>query len=285
MVIFGSSNWTSPSAAGQVEHNIFTTKPDVVALVRRSVRAQVEQHRRHRSRTRRLRAAAARTRRRIRSRRPARRRRHHADAEVVRRPVGAPLRRLPRHQLGVHDPTLVSANLAETPAKTENQHVQLHAARRARPRDDLLLEGRRQDDGASKTQVERGVELHDRRRRRRHRPRPPTGTLDEHRALRVGSAAAGRRVEVESMPPPPAARRSGTPMRARQRSPPRQRHARQLLRADVHRRSRPRLSAVDARQGRQQQLGERLGVRAVHELGDQRPARRSGGSARPRPPK
>ena len=30
MVIFGSSNWTSPSATGQVEHNIFTTKPDLV---------------------------------------------------------------------------------------------------------------------------------------------------------------------------------------------------------------------------------------------------------------
>jgi len=30
MVIFGSSNWTSPSAAGQVEHNIFTTKSDLV---------------------------------------------------------------------------------------------------------------------------------------------------------------------------------------------------------------------------------------------------------------
>jgi phosphatidylserine/phosphatidylglycerophosphate/cardiolipin synthase-like enzyme len=29
MVIFGSSNWTSASASGQVEHNIFTTKPDV----------------------------------------------------------------------------------------------------------------------------------------------------------------------------------------------------------------------------------------------------------------
>ncbi len=31
MVIFGSSNWTSPSAAGQVEHNIFTTKPQIVS--------------------------------------------------------------------------------------------------------------------------------------------------------------------------------------------------------------------------------------------------------------
>jgi phosphatidylserine/phosphatidylglycerophosphate/cardiolipin synthase-like enzyme len=30
MVIFGSSNWTSPSASGQVEHNIFATKPDMV---------------------------------------------------------------------------------------------------------------------------------------------------------------------------------------------------------------------------------------------------------------
>jgi len=29
MVIFGSSNWTSASAAGQVEHNLFTTKPDI----------------------------------------------------------------------------------------------------------------------------------------------------------------------------------------------------------------------------------------------------------------
>ena len=31
MVIFGSSNWTSSSAAGQVDHNIFTTKPDLVS--------------------------------------------------------------------------------------------------------------------------------------------------------------------------------------------------------------------------------------------------------------
>ena len=30
-VIFGSSNWTSPSAAGQVEHNIFTTKPYITS--------------------------------------------------------------------------------------------------------------------------------------------------------------------------------------------------------------------------------------------------------------
>jgi phosphatidylserine/phosphatidylglycerophosphate/cardiolipin synthase-like enzyme len=29
MAIFGSSNWTSPSASGQLEHNIFTTKPYV----------------------------------------------------------------------------------------------------------------------------------------------------------------------------------------------------------------------------------------------------------------
>jgi hypothetical protein len=31
MVIFGSSNWTTPSAAGQVEHNLFTSKPEIVA--------------------------------------------------------------------------------------------------------------------------------------------------------------------------------------------------------------------------------------------------------------
>ncbi len=29
MVIFGSSNWTSPSASGQVEHNMFTTRSDL----------------------------------------------------------------------------------------------------------------------------------------------------------------------------------------------------------------------------------------------------------------
>jgi phosphatidylserine/phosphatidylglycerophosphate/cardiolipin synthase-like enzyme len=31
MVIFGSSNWTSPSAGGQLEHNIFTTKPYITS--------------------------------------------------------------------------------------------------------------------------------------------------------------------------------------------------------------------------------------------------------------
>jgi len=31
MAIFGSSNWTSPSASGQVEHNVFSTKPDIVS--------------------------------------------------------------------------------------------------------------------------------------------------------------------------------------------------------------------------------------------------------------
>lgn len=31
MVIFGSSNWTSPSAAGQVEHNMFTSRPNVTS--------------------------------------------------------------------------------------------------------------------------------------------------------------------------------------------------------------------------------------------------------------
>ena len=31
LVIFGSSNWTSPSASGQVEHNMFTAKPALVS--------------------------------------------------------------------------------------------------------------------------------------------------------------------------------------------------------------------------------------------------------------
>ena len=43
MAIFGSSNWTSPSAAGQVEHNMFTTKPYITSWFISPVRAQVEQ--------------------------------------------------------------------------------------------------------------------------------------------------------------------------------------------------------------------------------------------------
>ena len=31
LVIFGSSNWTSPSASGQVEHNMFTSRPGLVS--------------------------------------------------------------------------------------------------------------------------------------------------------------------------------------------------------------------------------------------------------------
>ena len=33
LVIFGSSNWTSPSASGQVEHNLFTTKLNHVLFI------------------------------------------------------------------------------------------------------------------------------------------------------------------------------------------------------------------------------------------------------------
>ena len=43
--IFGSSNWTSPSANSQEEHNFFTTKPEIFHWFVRPVRAQVEQHR------------------------------------------------------------------------------------------------------------------------------------------------------------------------------------------------------------------------------------------------
>ena len=125
MVIFGSSNWTSPSAAGQVEHNIFTTKPYVTSLVHRSVRAQVEQPRRRR-RERRLRAAAARRAEESGCRRTAppasaRRRAVH----VVRRSVGAPLRSLPGHQ---SQPDHADRDQSRRDAvEDRDQHVQLHA--------------------------------------------------------------------------------------------------------------------------------------------------------------
>src|SRR3954465_11762820 len=34
LAIFGSSNWSSPSAASQLEHNLFTTRQDLVSWLR-----------------------------------------------------------------------------------------------------------------------------------------------------------------------------------------------------------------------------------------------------------
>ena len=58
--------------------------------------------------------------------------------------------------------TPIAINLAETPSKTETSTFSYTLPDRAAARDDVLLEGRRQDDGAA-GEVEPGVELHDRR--------------------------------------------------------------------------------------------------------------------------
>ena len=161
MVVFGSSNWTSPSAAGQVEHNIFTTKPDLVSWF-------VTQFERKWNNTggivenadfvplppdapKNPSPATGAT-----------GVEHHADAEVVWRAVGTPVRRVHRHQLGVHRPDLVRRSRRDT-VEDRDQHLQLRCAPRGAPAGhDLLLEGGRQDDGAE-NEVERGVDLHDRR--------------------------------------------------------------------------------------------------------------------------
>ena len=130
LVIFGSSNWTSPSAAGQVEHNIFTTKPDRLVVRDQFDRKWnntggiVENV---------VRAAAARCaeigRRPL--ARPASARRSRC---MVRRSVGAPLRPLSRHQLGLHDCDRCSPNLAETAVEDRRPARSATRCRRARVR-------------------------------------------------------------------------------------------------------------------------------------------------------
>ena len=102
------------------------------------------------------------------------------------------------------------------------------------------------------------------RRRRRPAPRKSCSTP---RRPRSGSAT-GRSIWIR---PPPAAQEFATRISARRRSrrPAETPLPRQLLRAAVLRRGGPRLSPVGARQGRQQQLGERLGLHSVHQLADE----------------
>ena len=157
LVIFGSSNWTSPSAAGQVEHNIFTAKPDIVSWF-------VNQFERKWNNS----GGVIET------------------TGFVPLPPDAPKNPVPAiaaagvgttvtlqwfggpwaHLYDLYIDTssaftnpAVFLNLAETPSKTADQHVQLSAARHAGRGHDLLLEGGRKDDGVE-DKDERGVELH-----------------------------------------------------------------------------------------------------------------------------
>ena len=158
-VIFGSSNWTSPSAAGQVEHNIFTTKPyitswfidqfarkwnnlggivenvDFVPLPPDAPRNPVPA----------VGATNVST---------------TLTTHVVRRSVGAPLRRLPRHQSQPDDADRDQPGRAAV--EDRDQYVQLLASGHPADRHHVLLAGRRQDDGAA-GQVEPRMELQDSR--------------------------------------------------------------------------------------------------------------------------
>ena len=156
MAIFGSSNWTSPSAEAQLEHNIFTTKPGLFDWF-------VDQFERKWNNTggiakRRLRAAAA-GRAESRRRPTARPAEHHATLTWY----GGPWAHL-------YDVGVIATNSAFTGA-IPIPNIRLRHRRRPRsarsatrcpppcssPGDDLLLESRRQDDGAE-NEVERGVD-------------------------------------------------------------------------------------------------------------------------------
>ena len=187
-------------------------------LVQRAVRAQVEQHRRRR-RERDLRAAAAR----CADNADAGQRRdrpvHHGHVEVVRRSMGAPLRSLPRHGLGVHQSAGVHRPRRRPDEKDRDVAVQLRRAGHADPGHHLLLEGRRQDHGAQ-DQDQRRVDLH-------HRGTGAAAADQRHsgsRAVCVEGSGQGRQLAGESRTRPrPAAPRSATPISARRRSPPRAR--------------------------------------------------------------
>ena len=112
-------------------------------------------------------------------------------------------------------------------------------------------------------------------------PPPPSGEIVLHAATAptvVGSwtmvndatAASGRRLYNPNAGAAKVVTRAGQPG--------------DLLRVDVQRGGRQAVSAVDSRPGRQQQLRERFGARAVLGQRQRTPARRSTGSApRPRP--
>ena len=187
-VIFGSSNWTSPSANGQVEHNIFTKKPDIVDWFNEQFERKwnntggvVENadfvplppdapknadagQRRHR---------------------PG----HHRHVEVVRRPMGTPLRSLLRHGLGVHQSAGVHQSRRRPDQEDRDVAVHLRGAGHADPGHDLLLEGRRQDDGAE-DEDERRIHLHDRRRC----PAAAANRRRGNRALCVEGTGQGRKL-------------------------------------------------------------------------------------------
>ena len=213
LVIFGSSNWTSPSAAGQVEHNIFTTKPD-------SCRWFVDQFERKWNNTGGLRETTTS----CRCRPDAPKNPVPAigatgvgttvDADLVRRPLGAPVRPLPRHQFGLHRPAGVHRTW---PRRRQDRRRARSATRcpsrsiRGRPTTGRWSERpwrsrrRRARCGASRQ----------RRSRRRHRRQ-----RRRDRALRVEGAVAGRRM----------ARRARRHRRRRREDPPSQSRARRRSR-------------------------------------------------------
>ena len=259
MVVFGSSNWTSASAAAQVEHNIFTTKPDIT-------RWMIDQFERKwdntgglventpfvplppNAPTKPLPGVGATGVGIVQS-----------EAHLVRRPMGAPVRCVSRYQSeslesGGHEP--------DRAAHQERlEHVQLHVAHRAQSGDEdywkvvgktMALQTRSSSVWSFTTA---GVATDP----------PPTGDLVLYASE---GAVAGRGMDRGERPHGRRDCPNPSSQRGRGKDHNRISQSSQLLRVDVHGGDGAWVSTLDTRQGRQQSLEQRLGVRAVLGFGD-----------------
>ena len=257
----------SRPANSQQEHNYFTTKNVDLHLVPGSVRSKVEQLQpvRHR-RIDAVRAAAARTSRQnvsiangavgVATDR--------TDTEVVRRAVGARLRRL----LGTSpNPPLFAANQALRTERDDIAEPELHAAD-ARRRHHLLLEDRVEDRREPDPAPATYVELHDGRSTAAattaaHRRDDARSVGIEHAERPTCTATRTRLTDRDRI------RRRGAvaiPTSAQSKISPALAIAGQLLRADVHRLPRHRVSPVGAPASRSELARQRFGARAVQRL-------------------
>ena len=170
LVIFSSSNWTSPSASGQVEHNMFTAKP-ARFVADRPVQSEVGQ-RGAGGRDQGIRPAAARHAQEPESREPRQQRRSHDLAAAVEQRSIAHLYDLQvATDQGFTNVVFSSSHLTDVNLREQaNKHEtsafpdpRIHPVMRCLPAccraHHVLLAGRRQDDGAD-SENGSGLELH-----------------------------------------------------------------------------------------------------------------------------
>ncbi len=261
LVIFGSSNWTSPSASGQVEHNMFTTKPDLVAWF-------IDQFNRKWNNT----GGVIETKAFVplppdtpKNPEPANGatgvdHRRRSGGSAVHWRTSTTFRQSTTNASSRQSsrPDCARPRRATHPKKPESNAPAYALPLTLHPGHHVLLACCRQDDGAD-SESGSGMELHHRWHRRRRRRRParrkscstPRGSGQRRQlAGRIAdsTAAGGARIRNPNLGAAKIAAPAPTPRTTSScRSTPR----------------RAGLSPLGARQGRQQQLGERLGLRAV----------------------